>query len=153
MVDVAPMDLVLLEDGEGNSVSISVLGEYPKSHDESELPPMLRALIVLETPFVGGREELPLWNSRLEEWARALDRLEAGEDAGWMTMGSGLSLFIRLTGERDCPEVVLEEVNRSMVTVRVPIALPDGWIADHRQRLRTLMDAWNPDGLAPRRTD
>ncbi|WP_434594796.1 DUF5959 family protein [Streptomyces sp. A5-4] len=145
-VGVASMDLVLLEDEEGNRVSISVLGEYPKSPDESELPAMIRALVVLETPFVSGREELALWKSRLEEWARVLDRLEAGEDAGWMTDGGGLSLSIRLSGERDCPEVVLEEVTTSMVTVRVPIALPDGWIEDHRQRLRLLMDAWNPEG-------
>ncbi|MGQ7747213.1 DUF5959 family protein [Streptomyces sp. WC2508] len=47
-----------------------------------------------------------------------------------------------LTGERDCPEVVVEDESESMVTVRVPLVPPDDWIADHRQRLRQVMDHW-----------
>ncbi|HET6860755.1 MAG TPA: DUF5959 family protein [Streptomyces sp.] len=144
MLDVAPMDLVLLEDEEANRVRVTVLGEYPQEPGGSSRSAGLRAEVVVETPFVSGREDLALWSSRLEEWRQALDRLSAGEDAGWMTVGSGLSLFIRLKGERDCPEVVVEEATSSMVTVRVPIDLPEGWIEDHRQRLRTLLDAWNP---------
>ncbi|MFG3115472.1 DUF5959 family protein [Streptomyces sp. NPDC048197] len=32
----------------------------------------------------------------------------------------------------------------SMVTVRVPVVPPDDWIADHRQRLRRVLDHWAP---------
>jgi hypothetical protein len=61
-----------------------------------------------------------------------------------MEMSSGPSIFIQLTGERDCPEVVVEDESGSMVTVRVPLVPPDNWIADHRQRLRQVMDHWVP---------
>jgi hypothetical protein len=68
--------------------------------------------------------------------ADVLDRLDAGEDTAWMEMSSGPSIFIQLTGERDCPEAVVEDEGGSMVTVRVPLVPPDDWIADHCQRLR-----------------
>ena len=56
----------------------------------------------------------------------------------------GPSIWIHLTGERDCPEVVVEDESGSMVTVRVPIVPPDDWIADHRRRLREVMEHWVP---------
>ncbi|GAA5022412.1 DUF5959 family protein [Streptomyces siamensis] len=61
-----------------------------------------------------------------------------------MEMSRGASISIQLRGERDCPEVVVEDASGSMVTVRVPIALPDDWIADHRQRLHRVMNHWVP---------
>ncbi|MFI6761016.1 DUF5959 family protein [Micromonospora sp. NPDC050417] len=56
----------------------------------------------------------------------------------------GPSLGIRLTGERDCPEVVVEDESGSMVTVRVPLVPPDHWVADHRQRPGQVMSYWVP---------
>ncbi|MFJ2768063.1 DUF5959 family protein [Streptomyces sp. NPDC087300] len=137
--DITPLDLILLADEEGNTVRVTALGRYPGQAD------MLTAEIVVETPFVRGRLDLALWGSRLEQWGRVLDRLEAGEDAGWMTVESGPSLSVRLRGERDCPEVVVEDVTTSMVTVVVPVDLPDDWIARHRERLATLSAAWAPE--------
>ncbi|MFF8278531.1 DUF5959 family protein [Streptomyces lateritius] len=63
-----------------------------------------------------------------------MNRPDAGEDLAWMEMRSGPSVFIRLAGERDCTEVVVEDESGSMATVRVPLVPPDDWIADHRQR-------------------
>lgn len=73
-----------------------------------------------------------------------LDRLDAVVDVAWVEMGKGPSLFIQLTGERGCPGVVVEDESGSMVTVRVPLVPPGDWIADHRQRLRRVMDDWFP---------
>ncbi|MBV6702569.1 DUF5959 family protein [Kitasatospora aureofaciens] len=138
MAGMTPTDLVLLADDEGNRVSIRVLGQHPSvAHG-------LAAEIVVKTPFVSGRLDLSLWRSRLEAWGRALDSLDAGEDIAWMAVERGPSIFIQLTGERDCPEVVVEDDMISMVTVRVPMDLPEDWIAVHRRRLRDLMAAWNP---------
>ncbi|MFF4392694.1 DUF5959 family protein [Streptomyces sp. NPDC001552] len=61
-----------------------------------------------------------------------------------MEMSRGPSVFVQLTDDRDCPEVVVEDESGSMVTVRVPFVPPDVWIADHRQRLRQVMDHWVP---------
>ncbi|MER7823070.1 DUF5959 family protein [Streptomyces sp. NPDC096097] len=128
----APRELILLADDEGNSVTVRVLGAG------------LEAEIEVRTPFVSGRIDLVLRTSMLESWAEALNKLDAGEDVVWMDMSNGPSLFIQLTGERDCPEVVVEDESGSMVTVRVPIVPPDDWIADHRERLRQVRDYWVP---------
>ncbi|WP_344591152.1 DUF5959 family protein [Actinomadura vinacea] len=135
MADIAPMDLVVLADEEGNSVRIRVVGPMPS------WPAGLAAEIIVETPFVSGRTDLVLDDRKLRSWAEALDTLDAGEDIAWMRMSRGPSVSIRLTGERDCPEVVVDDETRSMVTVRVPVDLPDDWITDHRDRLRTLLEA------------
>ncbi|MFE7587890.1 DUF5959 family protein [Kitasatospora sp. NPDC057512] len=138
MDDEAPRDLISLADDEGNSVTVNILGRNPR------WTAGLDAEIVVKTPFVSGRIDLALYVSRLKGWADALDRLDAGEDAAWMEMSRGPSIFIQLAGERDCPEVVVEDESGSMVTVRVPLIPPDNWIADHRQRLRQVMDYWVP---------
>ncbi|MFF9081830.1 DUF5959 family protein [Streptomyces rubiginosohelvolus] len=138
MGDRPPRELISLADDEGNSVSVNVLGRSPG------WTAGLDAEIVVKTPFVSGRIDLALYVARLESWADALDRLDAGEDVAWMKMSSGPSIFIQLTGERDCPEVVVEDESGSMVTVRVPLVPPDGWVADHRRRLRQVMDHWVP---------
>ncbi|WYB29071.1 DUF5959 family protein [Streptomyces sp. SM1P] len=138
MGDRPPRELICLADDEGNSVSVNVLGRSPG------WTAGLDAEIVVRTPFVSGRIDLALYVPRLESWADALDRLDAGEDVAWMKMSSGPSIFIQLTGERDCPEVVVEDESGSMVTVRVPLVPPDDWVADHRRRLRQVMDHWVP---------
>lgn len=141
MDDIVPRELrelIALADDEGNSVTVSVLGRNPRWSAG------LNAEIVVRTPFVSGRVDLALSNARFKSWADALNRLDAGEDAAWMEMSSGPSIFVQLTGERDCPEVAVEDESGSMVTVRVPLVPPDDWIADHRQRLRQVMGYWVP---------
>ncbi|GGJ40156.1 DUF5959 family protein [Streptomyces brasiliensis] len=138
MGDSPPRELIFLADDEGNSVTVNVLGRNPR------WTAGLDAEIVVQTPFVSGRIDLALWVSRLEGWADALDRLDAGVDVAWMEMSRGPSVFIQLSGERGCPEVVVEDESGSMVTVRVPLVPPDDWIADHRRRLRQVMDHWVP---------
>ncbi|MEU8827493.1 DUF5959 family protein [Streptomyces sp. NPDC048636] len=134
------VELVRLADAEGNRVSVSVLGRHPAVRNG------LAAELVLDTPFVRGRLELSLWRSRLEAWGRALDRLEAGHDITWMGVERGPSLSVRLVGERGCPEVIVVDDLVSMVTVRVPVDLPDDWIVAHRGRLRALMAGWGMSG-------
>ncbi|MEV0692673.1 DUF5959 family protein [Streptomyces sp. NPDC050388] len=138
MSDIAPRELIRLADDEGNSVTVDVLGRAPRWSAG------LDAEIVVGTPFVSGRIDLVLSTSKLEAWSDALDRLDAGEDVAWMERSRGPSLFIHLTGERDCPEVVVEDESGSMVTVRVPLVPPDDWLADHRQRLHEVMNHWVP---------
>ena len=138
MSDSPPRELISLADDEGNSVSVNILGLDPR------WAAGLKAEIVVTTPFVSGRIDLGLFAARLECWADALDRVDAGEDVAWMKMSRGPSISIQLTGEHDCPEVVVKDDSSSMVTVRVPIDPPGGWVADHRRRLRRVMDHWVP---------
>ncbi|MFF5408372.1 DUF5959 family protein [Streptomyces misionensis] len=138
MDDSPPTQLIRLADDEGNSVTVDVLGLDPR------WTAGLRAEIVVRTPFVSGRIGLALTGSRLTDWGDALDRLDAGADVAWMEMERGPSLFVQLDGERGCPEAVVEDESGSMVTVRVPVVPPDDWIADHRRRLRRVVDHWVP---------
>lgn len=138
MGDGPPRGLIHLADDEGNSVGVDVLGRGPG------WTAGLDAEIVVRTPFVSGRLGLGLSVSRLECWGEVLDRLDAGQDTAWMETSRGPSLFVRLDGERGCPEVVVEDESGSMVTVCVPVVPPDDWIADHRRRLRRVMDHWVP---------
>ncbi|MFF4845553.1 DUF5959 family protein [Streptomyces collinus] len=138
MGDIAPREFISLADDEGNSVTVNVLARRPGWSAG------LEAESVVQTPFVSGRIDLILYSSKLESWAAALDKLDAGEDVAWMEMSNGPSVFIQLAGTRDCPEVVVEDESGSMVTVRVPLVPPDDWIADHRQRLQRVMNYWVP---------
>ncbi|WP_328551420.1 MULTISPECIES: DUF5959 family protein [unclassified Streptomyces] len=136
------LDLALLCDDEGNCVRITVLGPL------RGVAGGLAAEIVVDTPFVSGRVDLALWRSRLVSWGEALDRLEAGEDIAWLQVQRGPSVFIHLDGQRDCPEVVVEDVLVSMAAVRVPIDLPADWIETHRHLLASVLSAWD-DHLSP----
>ncbi|WP_031078670.1 DUF5959 family protein [Streptomyces sp. NRRL S-118] len=138
MSDIAPTELIRLANDEGNSVTVNVLGRDPRWSAG------LEAEIVVTTSFVSGRVALALSASKLEDWSDALKRLDAGEDVAWMEMSRGPSVFIQLTGERECPEVVVEDESGSMVTVRVPLVPPDDWIADHQKRLHRVIDHWVP---------
>jgi hypothetical protein len=80
----------------------------------------------------------------LERWSDALLRLDAGDDVAWLEISRGASISIQLRGDHDCPEVIVEDETGSLVSVRVPIALPDDWIADHRQRLLQVTNHWVP---------
>ena len=138
MDDIAPRELISLADDEGNSVTVNVLG------CDSGWAAGLDAEIIVRTPFVSGRIDLVLSASKLGSWGDALNRLDAGEDVTWMEWDRGPSISVRLTGERGCPEVVVEDESGSMVTVRVPLVPPDDWIADHRQRLHQVITHWVP---------
>ncbi|SEL27939.1 DUF5959 family protein [Streptacidiphilus jiangxiensis] len=131
------LDLALLCDDQGNSVRITVLGPL------QGVAGGLSGEIVVDTPFVAGRVARSLWRSRLTSWAEALDRLEAGEEIAWLHVQRGPSVYIHLNGERDCPEVVVEDDLVSMTTVRVPIDLPSDWTATHRDLLAAVLDAWD----------
>ncbi|WP_217179314.1 DUF5959 family protein [Streptomyces sp. AC495_CC817] len=138
MGDIVPRERISLTDDEGNSVTVNVLGRDPRWSAG------LDAEIVVGTPFVSGRIDLVLSTSKLESWADVLNRLDAGEDVAWMEWDRGPSIWIQLSGERDCPEVVVEDESGSMVTVRVPLVPPDDWIADHQRRLHQVMAHWVP---------
>lgn len=126
-----PFELVRLTDEE-NEVRITVLA--PMEAD------MWEARIEVTSLFVKGSTLLVLYGSKLEAWARALDSLADGEDIAWMADSRGPTVAIELEGERDCPDVIVEDETISMVTVRVPIALEGEWINDHRARLRRFVE-------------
>ncbi|WP_405973461.1 DUF5959 family protein [Streptomyces sp. NBC_00988] len=121
-----PYDLVRLSDLE-NEVVITVLSPMDS--------PFWEARIMVTSTFVKGATLLVLSPAKLDSWAKALEELRRGRDVVWMKTDRGPTISIQLDGERDCPEVVVEDESLSMVTIRIPIALEEGWIADQQARL------------------
>ncbi|MEU0073175.1 DUF5959 family protein [Streptomyces sp. NPDC006332] len=126
-----PFELVRLTDFE-NEVRIVVQSSMDGGFWEAQ--------IEITSLFVKGSTLLVLSQSKLEAWAQALDVLSLGQDVTWMQMDRGPTVSVQLEGERDCPEVVVEDESISMVTVRIPIALEDGWISDHQARIRRFIE-------------
>ncbi|NUK23448.1 DUF5959 family protein [Streptomyces lunaelactis] len=126
-----PFELVRLTDFE-NEVRITVRSSMDSAFWEAE--------IAVTSLFVKGSTLLVLSRSKLEAWVQALATLSLGQDVTWMQTDRGPTVSIQLEGERDCPEVVVEDESISMVTVRIPIALEEGWITDHQERIRHFID-------------
>ncbi|MGW6980153.1 DUF5959 family protein [Streptomyces sp. NPDC054932] len=126
-----PFELVRLTDFE-NEVRVVVQSSMDGDFWEAK--------IEIASLFVKGSTLLVLSRSKLEDWARVLELLSLGQDVTWMQSDRGPTVAIQLQGERDCPEVVVEDDSISMLTVRVPVALEDGWIADHQARLRRFVE-------------
>lgn len=126
-----PFELVRLTDFE-NEVRITVHSAMDSAFWEAE--------IAVTSMFVKGSTLLVLSRAKIERWTQALEALSRGQDVIWMQADRGPTVGIELEGERDCPEVVVEDESISMVTVRIPIALEEGWIADHQARARRFIE-------------
>ncbi|OKK02070.1 DUF5959 family protein [Streptomyces sp. CB02400] len=126
-----PFELVRLTDFE-NEVRITVQSAMDDASWE--------ARIEITSLFVKGSTLLVLSRAKLDSWGQALEALSMGQDITWMRTARGPTVSVQLEGERDCPEVVVEDESISMVTVRIPIALEDGWIADHQVRVRRFIE-------------
>lgn len=128
---MSPFELVRLTDFE-NEVRIVVHSHMDSTFWEAE--------ITVASTFVKGSTLLVLSRAKLEAWTQALEALARGEDVTWMESDRGPTVTIQLGGERDCPEVIVEDESLSMVTVRIPIALEEGWITDHQERVRRFIE-------------
>lgn len=126
-----PFELVRLSDFE-NEVRIVVQSAMGDAFWEAK--------IEITSLFVKGSTLLVLSRPKLEAWAHALEALSLGQAITWMQTDRGPTVSVQLEGERDCPEVVVEDESISMVTVRIPIALEDGWIADNQARIRCFIE-------------
>jgi hypothetical protein len=118
MTGQGAVDLIPLADDEGNSVAVQVTGrDMPgvlTRHDT------LIANVLVTTGFVRGQLKVWLSPRDLVAWETALDSLTAEQDISWMG-GRAPEIRIRLEGERDCPDVIVDDIPGSMATVTVPV--------------------------------
>ncbi|MFG2912333.1 DUF5959 family protein [Kitasatospora sp. NPDC048298] len=126
-----PFELVRLTDFE-NEVRITVLSSEGSAFWEAE--------IAVTSMFVKGSTLLMLSRAKLEAWQQALESLKLGHDIIWMQTDRGPTVSVQLDGERDCPDIIVEDESISMVTVRIPIALEEGWIAEHQARVNRFIE-------------
>ncbi|MFJ3591073.1 DUF5959 family protein [Streptomyces sp. NPDC090231] len=139
------MELISLSDGE-NSFLVRVLGR--RSPGVPHLHDLLDAEVLVTSGFVSGRLAMALRPSDLESWARALDRLSAGQDICWRDDGHSPEIRIQpYDEEHETVAVRVEDLGSSCVSVFVPLCLEEGWIDEHRRLLVHVRQEWPSEVL------
>jgi hypothetical protein len=130
------MDLIHLEDADGNRCVVRVTGRYQPGvltgHD------ILRADVLASADFVDARLELFLFQQDLDAWQRYLTRLAPGTDAS-IGGDRGLSLAFHMHEDRSL-SVTVEDPDR--LTATLWLQPQDTWIQEHHQRLERVRKTW-----------
>ena len=136
MTDSKAVDLIHLEDTDGNSCIVRVTGRSQPGvltgHD------ILRADVLVSSSFVDARLEMHLSPQDLSSWQQALAELIPGGNAS-VGGDRGLNLGIHVNDERSV-SVWVEDPDR--LTTAFMIRPPDKWIEDHHDRLQHVQQAW-----------
>ncbi|WP_079403454.1 DUF5959 family protein [Streptomyces sp. 3211] len=130
------MNLIDLEDAEGNRCVVRVTGRYQPGvltgHD------ILQADVLVSASFVDARLELFLFQRDLDTWQNDLTQLAPGSGA---TIGGdrGLSLDFLMHQDRTL-SLMVQDPDRMTLALRIG---PEGtWVQDHHQRLEHVRETW-----------
>ncbi|MEU3528139.1 DUF5959 family protein [Streptomyces sp. NPDC038707] len=130
------MDLIHLEDMDGNRCLVRVTGRFQPGvltgHD------VLLAEVLVSASFVDARLEMCLSPQDLASWRQSLAGLIPGGNAS-IGDDRGLALGIHLNDDHSV-SVWVEDPDR--LTVTLTIRPPDDWTEDHHDRLRRVEQAW-----------
>ncbi|WP_310714002.1 DUF5959 family protein [Streptomyces lydicus] len=136
MTESKAVDLIHLEDGDGNRCTVRVTGRFRPEvltgHD------ILRADVLVSASFVDARLEMCLSPQDLTSWQRSLADLTPGGNAS-LGGDRGLQLGIHVNDERSV-SVWVEDPDR--LTTALMIRPPAGWIDEHHDRLQQVRQAW-----------
>ncbi|MEU1784181.1 DUF5959 family protein [Streptomyces abikoensis] len=139
------MELISLSDGD-NSFRVRVLGR--RSPGVLHLHDLLDAEVLITSSFVSGRLATALRPSDLESWARALDRLSAGQDICWRDDDHSPEIRIQpYNEEHETVAVRVEDLGSSCVSVFIPLCLEEGWIDEQRRLLARVRQEWPSEVL------
>ncbi|MEU9463711.1 DUF5959 family protein [Streptomyces sp. NPDC048312] len=141
------MELISLSDGD-NSFRVRVLGR--RSPGVLHLHDLLDAEVLVTSGFVSGRLAMALRPSDLASWARALDRLSAGQDICWRDDDHSPEIRIQpYNEEHETVAVRVEDLGGSCVSVFIPLCLAEGWIDEQRRLLAQVRQEWPSEVLEP----
>ncbi|MFF1344838.1 DUF5959 family protein [Streptomyces sp. NPDC058322] len=134
------MELISLSDGD-NSFRVRVLGR--RSPGVLHLHDLLDAEVLVTSGFVSGRLAMALRPSDLASWARALDRLSAGQEICWRDDDHSPEIRIQpYNEEHETVAVRVEDLGGSCVSVFIPLCLAEGWIDEQRRLLAQVRQEW-----------
>ncbi|MEV6749004.1 DUF5959 family protein [Streptomyces sp. NPDC051080] len=134
------MELISLSDGD-NSFRVRVSGR--RSPGVLHLHDLLDAEVLVTSGFVSGRLAMALRPSDLASWARALDRLSAGQDICWRDDDHSPEIRIQpYNEEHETVAVRVEDLGGSCVSVFIPLCLAEGWIDEQRRLLAQVRQEW-----------
>ncbi|WAL65978.1 DUF5959 family protein [Amycolatopsis cynarae] len=103
----------------------------------------------MATEFVGGKLELVLMPSDLQDWESSLDSLSAGRNIRWLDDGRSPEIDVSAPDSDGSVKVTVIDRPSSGASVTLELPVPDGWIDDHRDRLRSVREAWPSEVLEP----
>nr|WP_307129079.1 DUF5959 family protein [Streptomyces sp. B1I3] len=130
------VDLIHLEDADGNRCIIRVTGRYQPGvltgHD------VLRADVLASADFLDARLELFLFQQDLDAWQRDLAQLAPGADAS-IGGDRGLSLVFHMHEDRSL-SVTVDDPDR--LTAALSLRPQETWIPEHQQRLKHIREIW-----------
>ncbi|MFE4337500.1 DUF5959 family protein [Streptomyces sp. NPDC056831] len=139
------MELISLSDG-NNSFRVRVLGR--RSPGVLHLHDLLDAEVLVTSGFVSGRLAMALRPSDLASWARALDRLSAGQDICWRDDDHSPEIRIQpYNEEHETVAVRVEDLGSSCVSVFIPLCREEGWIDEQRRLLAQVRQEWPSEVL------
>ncbi|MFF8421284.1 DUF5959 family protein [Streptomyces sp. NPDC015680] len=139
------MELISLSDGD-NSFRVRVLGR--RSPGVLHLHDLLDAEVLVTSGFVSGRLAMALRPSDLASWARALDRLSAGQEICWRDDDHSPEIRIQpYNEEHETVAVRVEDLGGSCVSVFIPLCLAEGWIDEQRRLLAQVRQEWPSEVL------
>lgn len=130
------VDLIHLEDADGNRCIVRVTGRYQPGvlpgHD------ILRAGVLAHADFVDVRLELFLFQQDLDDWQHELARLSPG---AYASIGGdrGVSLAFYLHEDRSL-SVTVDDPDR--LTAALSLRPQHTWMAEHHRRLEQVREAW-----------
>ncbi|MER6120375.1 DUF5959 family protein [Streptomyces sp. NPDC001743] len=136
MTEAASVDLISMEDADGNRCVVRVTGRAQPGvltgHD------VLRADVLVSASFVDARLELYLIQQDLDAWQHDLTQLVPGSGA---TIGGdrGLSLYFFMHQDRTW-SLTVQDPDR--MTLALGIGQQETWAQDHQQRLDLVRKAW-----------
>ncbi|MFJ5898896.1 DUF5959 family protein [Streptomyces sp. NPDC093064] len=136
MTKSAPVDLIHLEDADGNRCIVRVTGRFQPGiltgHD------ILRADVVVSASFIDARLDVHLFQQDLDAWQHDLSDLAPGRQAS-IGGDRGLSLTLHMH-EDGWLSVTVEDPDR--LTTLLGIRPEENWVHEHQERLQQVRHAW-----------
>lgn len=140
MTDSGAIDLIHLEDPDGDYCTVRVTGRQPglpATHD------VLRAEVLAHASFMDARLELYLFQHDLDAWKDELSGLAPGRSA--LIGGQrGLNLVLHMQ-EHHSLVVAINDPDR--LNTMLWIRPPESWIDEHHNRPHQVRQAWPPKAL------
>ncbi|MGW8569837.1 DUF5959 family protein [Streptomyces niveus] len=141
MTEPDGVDLIHLEDADGDSCIVRVTGRFQpevlSGHD------VLRAAVLAHASFVDARLELYLFQHDLDAWKQELSGLAPGTGAS-IGGDRGLSLSIHMQEDRSLG-VTIHDPDR--LSAMLWIRPPGNWIDEHHDRLEQVWQTWPSEVL------
>ncbi|MFI6487462.1 DUF5959 family protein [Streptomyces sp. NPDC050564] len=136
MTEPGTVDLIHLEDADGNRCIVRVTGRSRPGvlpgHDT------LRADVFASADFVDARLDVYVFHRDLDAWQDALTGIAPGKDAR-IGRDRGLELILHMLDDRSLA-VTLHDPDR--LTTMLRIRPEENWVAEHLQRLEQVRRTW-----------